>query len=236
MQRITRTFAFDAATLMRGKLRNFRRRGLWRLALAAVLVACALQQAMPAATPLGIGARALAAFAAMCALSLLVQWLAAHLQAGRLPPLTIAFSGDALCVHEGDRQTAADWRWLLAAEETAAEFVLWSRRGLGRLVLFLPKSALDAAQQRALRGWLAVHGKLPGFESCPRCRARGLRGVGFVRATIVDAEGRRSPASYRYAECIACGARLSRELRETDWSDATDREWAACVPREPGSR
>ncbi len=47
---------------------------------------------------------------------------------------------------------------------------------------------------------------------CPSCATASLRTRNWIRATCVDAEGRRYPDSWTLESCDSCGARLERHL------------------------
>lgn len=61
-------------------------------------------------------------------------------------------------------------------------------------------------------------------KRCPQCQQRGLRARNWIRATCVDAEGRRYPDSWTYFSCDACGARLRWHLGGRV-STPTPEEW-----------
>jgi ribosomal protein L40E len=67
-------------------------------------------------------------------------------------------------------------------------------------------------------------------KRCMRCGARTLRMRSLIRATCVDAEGRRYPDSWTYYECVSCGAR-SKQYADGRIEAPSEEEWRLnCSP------
>jgi hypothetical protein len=157
---VTKSFVNAFPYVLRAKLRGFFRRSLYRYAIAAALLAYALNIANIKAAAIIDFVRIWAIyFLGICAVALVLIVFSTRIQSRRLVPQEVTFREDAIIVtHRGQTETRT-WDWIIHAEESRESFAFLVQER-PRLELFLGKRHLTEDEYRSLRTWLVEHGKL----------------------------------------------------------------------------
>ena len=149
---IRRSFCTTPASLLRTKLRNFRRVSVWPCLLGAGVVGWQLPGLAG-----GFWSTATLCALALCGLSLAVCYFSSyHPLRSQLLNLDVDFQPTQILVQPVGQATAEvkDWRWIVAVDESPDYFYLLTRR-LPRRSLNIPKVALSPEETATLRTWLA---------------------------------------------------------------------------------
>jgi hypothetical protein len=157
---ITKTFANALPFVIRAKLRGFLRRSIFRYAIAAAILAYALNissiKSIASIEFLKIWGIYLLG---ICAFVLILLLVSAVIQSRQLVPQQVTFIEDAIIVSQGGQTETKEWDWIIAAQETVDSLVFLIQKR-PRLELFIGKKQLNDDEYQVLLTWLVEHGKL----------------------------------------------------------------------------
>ena len=157
---ITVAFGNTFADMMRAKWRLFFRRGIWRFAIGSALVSAGLCLTRLNDFSLrNFMLTWLTCFLVVCALAILLQFVAATIQSRRLERRVVTFRENTIHVNYQGQAIETDWNWIISAEDRGEALTLRIQRWPPS-ELFLSKNRLDATTYQLLHGWLVNHGKL----------------------------------------------------------------------------
>ena len=146
--------------MIRGKLRGFLHRSVYRYAIGVALITYALHAND---SELSVSEKLVAGFeyfGALCLGVLLLLFATAIIQSRKMTPQMITFKEQNLVVEHQGELSFRDWDWIISARESPA-FISLLVQKRPRFELYLPKSRLNENEYAVLRGWLVSHGKLP---------------------------------------------------------------------------
>lgn len=152
VSQITHNFRTTFASLLAGKLYNFRRRSLWRYLLGALLLSLVWPELVSSFWP-----TLLVLAAGLVGLGLLVVVASSYALQQQRFEAEVTFRADSLLVHpaSGAPPQTHPWQWVRQASETNQRFFLVVKP-FPRLILLLDKHRLTDEEVVTFRTWLAA--------------------------------------------------------------------------------
>ena len=157
---VTLVFRGSFATMMRAKWRYFRRRSVWRYAIASALLGLGVSFMMRDHFDLQIFFLTwLTSIISLCGLIWLFHLISAVIQTRPALNRIVTFTENAIHVTHNSKTIATDWNWIISAEDERDILTLliskWPRREL-----YVNRHFLEEEAYHVLYKWLVQHGKL----------------------------------------------------------------------------